>query len=344
MKINICRLKVNRWKVVSPVVIIILALAISHVLPTLASNPAPLQTYYISLAEDDILALFDDSDPAGGTWPDPISPLRSVTYISIGTDGTLVYFDQWEDGGYESDIANPTSNVFNASSNPDGSQVWGDGVLANGCPPNVSNTPNPCLAPEDDIFENGDVIVLDNFVNINGTTSATYSRDPSEIFFDGGDKFGTSLPVAVARAIWPREPGSVMAGASEVLDVNRWGTQYVAPIGENTPDANTSAFEMVRWMIIASAGGATINVDANADGDYVDVDDLNGVTLTEGESRVVDNIQEGASLSVTSGNAVQVTQLMSDYGDTFEFRWGALVPRTDWTNDYYTPVGTNAES
>ena len=30
----------------------------------------------------------------------------------------LVYYDQWEDGSYDADIANPGSNVYNASTQP----------------------------------------------------------------------------------------------------------------------------------------------------------------------------------------------------------------------------------
>ena len=78
--------------------------------PALAANPTPLQFYYVSLPEDDLLRLFDDDD-AGV----PVSPVRSVTSISIGTDGTLVYWDQWEDGGYDADIANPGANVYGAT-------------------------------------------------------------------------------------------------------------------------------------------------------------------------------------------------------------------------------------
>ena len=55
------------------------------------------------------------------------------------------------------------------------------------------------------VFENGDVIVLDNNVNVAGEVGGPYSRNASELFFDGRDKFATSLPVSVARAIWPSD-------------------------------------------------------------------------------------------------------------------------------------------
>ena len=324
--------------------VVALAFALLAFAPHIASaaNPPPQQTYYVSLPEDDLLQLFDDDDAAGGTFPDPTSPIRSITSISIGSSGTLVYYDQWEDGSYDADIANPGANVYANPGNLDGTQIWGDGVLSNGCPPNITNVPNPCTAAADDLLQAGDVIILDNDVIVGGTSPGPYTRSASLIFYDGRDKFGTSFPVAVTRAAFPVSPGSVMAGANEVLDVERWGTSYRAPVGENIT-TGTSAFEDVRWFIMAGAGGATISVDANGDGDYLDANDLNGVVLAEGAKRSVNGILVNATLAVTAGNPVQVNSMTADVDDTFEFRWDALLPRSVWSSDYYSPVGTSVE-
>ncbi len=299
-----------------------------------AINPSPLQTYYLTMPEDDTLDMFYDNG-AGNT---ALSPVRSVTYITIGTDGTLIYYDQWEDGSYDADIANPGSNVYNAAANPDGTQVWGDGILGNGCPPSIDNTPNPCLTPDDDVFENGDVIVLDNDVTVAGAPGGPYSRNLAQIFYDGRDKFGATLPVAVARAIWPSVPGSLMAGGVEVLETNRLGTSYTSPVGEDTTTA-TAAFEDVRWFILAT-GASTIDVDANGDGDLIDVNDLDGFALAAGAKISVDGIQEGATLNVVSGAPVSIDVVTSDIGSTYEFRWFSLLPDNSWRNDYYSPIGT----
>ncbi len=79
------------------------------------------------------------SAPSAASPPSPSAPT-----------GTLVYWDQWEDGGYDADIANPGANVYASPGNPDGTQIWGDGVLANGCPPSINNVPNPCTVAADD--------------------------------------------------------------------------------------------------------------------------------------------------------------------------------------------------
>jgi uncharacterized repeat protein (TIGR01451 family) len=297
--------------------------------PALAANPAPLQYYFISVPEDDTLAMFF----ANGGGNTARSPVRSVTYISIGTDGTLVYYDQWEDGSYDADIANPGSNVYNAITNPDGTQIWGDGVLGNGCPPSINNTPNPCLVPGDDVFENGDVIVLDNNVVVQGAVGGPYSRNPAQIYFDGRDRFGSTLPVAVARAMWPSIPGSLMAGGVEVLDSSRLGTSYTSPVGENTATP-TAAFEDVRWFILATTNGTTLSMDVDGPGGAAAVP----YNLNAGEKLAIDGIQAGATLIANYPVAVDV--VTSDIGSTYEFRWFSLLPDSAWKSDYYTPIGT----
>ncbi len=330
--------KRGRWFI--PALILALALLAFGATTALAVNPPPQQLYFVSLPEDDLLQLFDDNQVTLGSWPQVVSPIRSITSIAIGSSGTLVYWDQWEDGGYDADIANPGANAYANPGNLDGTQIWGDGVLANGCPPSIANVPNPCTLASDDLLQAGDVITLDNNVIVSGTTPGPYSRNAALVFFDGRDKFGTTFPVAVTRAAFPPTPGSVMAGANEVLDTGRWGTSYEAPLGEDTLDSNTNAFEDVRWFIMAGVGGATINVDANGDGDLLDANDLNGFVMAQGAKRQVNGILMGGTLTVVSGNAVQVNSLTADVDDTFEFRWNALIPRPVWTNNYYTPVGT----
>lgn len=473
------------------VLLVVLACQAFRASTALGANPPASQLYYVALPDDDLLTLFDADDEQNGTWPDASSPLRSVTSIAIAQTGTLVYYDQWEDGSYDGDIANPGGNTYDAGSNPDGTQIWGDGILTNGCPPSINAAINPCTLSTHDQLSAGQIIVLDNDVTIgsdfqvydqfnvvsygnnngtanwlnswtevgddaaaatgdvlitsnqlrfsqtevadsltrgvdlsgeykatlkftiggtnletdgsddlrvqystDGTTYTTlttivgastqtaqevdlsgisgantrirfdsldaleagefytiddvevtwgFARDSSLIYFDGRDKVGVTSPVAMSRAAFPITPGSVMAGAAEVLDTSQWGTLFVAPVGEDTPDTNTSTFEDVRWFVMAQAGGATIDVDANGDGDLVDANDLNDLVLTEGGRRIVDGIQEGATLTVVAGSPVQVHNMMADVGDTFEFRWDALIPRNQWTGDYYSPVGTQPD-
>ena len=109
--------------------------------PAAAANPPPVQYYYVTLPEDDLLTLFDENQDTLGSYDQVVSPIRSVTSVAINEQNVLVYWDQWEDGGYDADIANPGANVYNATTNPDGTQIWGDGDLTNGCPPALSRAP-----------------------------------------------------------------------------------------------------------------------------------------------------------------------------------------------------------
>ena len=92
---------------------------------------------------------------------------------------------------------------------------------------------------------------------------------------------------------------------------------------------------------MAKAGGSTVSVDANGDGDYVDANDINAQALSEGQNIYALNILEGATVSAT--NPVQVHQIVSDAGDSFELRWFALVPRPNWDDSYFAPVGTQPD-
>lgn len=305
----------------------------SFVQPVRALNPPALQLYYLPLSEDNLLQWLTDNYGAA-----PVSPLRSITAIAIGTNNTLVYYDQWEDGGYEADIANPGANVFDLAANPDGTQIWGDGVLANGCPPALNNKPNACLSSADDQLQRGEVVTLDNWVVVGGA-SGSYARSPAQIFYDGRDKIGVTLPAAVTRSLWPSGAGSLVADAQGIMPTERWGTYYVSPVGENIAVTGQS-YEDVRLLVIAGNGGATINIDANADGDLLDVNDRSAYPMLEGDRLLVDGIYAGAALSVVGGSPVQVSLLTADTGSTYENRFYALIPYADWVNDYYTPVGT----
>ncbi len=64
--------------------------------------------------------------------------MTNYNSIAVNENSTLVYYDQWENG-YDSDIANPT-NLYSAS-NLGGTQVWGNGVAADGCAPNIAGSP-----------------------------------------------------------------------------------------------------------------------------------------------------------------------------------------------------------
>ena len=287
-----------------------------------AAQAAPSREpiYYLSMPEDDALQAFRDND-GGGT---AVSPVRSVTSISIALTGTIIYYDHWENG-FAADIRTGADLVF------------GDGNLGNGCPPSLNNTPNPCLVAANDTLQAADVVVLDNLVAVVGAPGGPYSRNPAQVFFDGRDKFQATSPIAAGRALWPTGPGSLQAGGVEMLEYNRWGDLYRFPFGESATFP-TGLFEDVRYNVVAGPGGSTIDVDTNGDS-IVDAT----YVLAEGGKQVIHAPSAGGTIQVVSGSNVQVTVAYSDTTDTYEMRWSALIPFGDWSNDYYSPVGTDAD-
>ena len=144
-----------------------------------AAFPPPIQTFYVPLPEDQLMASFVALAPGLAD-----TSVRTTIAITAAGNGTFLYYDHWEDG-YEADIANPVQ----AST-----QVWGDANLANGAPPG-------CAVVTCDVVNAGRVITLQNDVFVN-------PRDPGTILFDGRDKIGSTLLVAVTQAGWPIPTGA----------------------------------------------------------------------------------------------------------------------------------------
>ena len=261
--------------------------------PVLASNPAPVQTYFVPLPEDPLFASFDTINP-----PEVSGSINTLIAIAVAADGTIIYYDHWEDG-YEIDVTNPTQST---------TQIWGDGNPSNGAPPQIPG----------DVLRGGDAIILENQVPI--------PRNPNAILFDGRDRIQASFPVAVTRGAWPQRPGSLLGGAVEVFDADSWGASFVVPVGENTPDlSGTQPFEYSAAYVMARQDNTEVRLNGQLK-----------ATLNAGENYVV-RVRQGDS--ITSNQAVQVDLATGDINSGYEMRWYALVPRDDWSGDYYTPVG-----
>ncbi len=279
-------------------------------------NPVPVQEFYVPFPEDQLLEGLRAIE-AGGPDAAPVNPMTTYISLAVGSSGTVIYYDQWENG-YDADISNPT-NIYSAG-NPGGTQIWGDGDASNGAPPGIPS----------DVLGAGTVIVLHNSLNTNTLQSV--------IDFDGRDKIAATKTIALTRTGWASGSGTLMAGSVEVFDTMNWGTNYRVPVGENI-SGDDDIFEYTGIAVMAGAGGATISVDVNADGDFADAVDVNGVTLAEGESRLVNGgIRVGAR--VVSDRPVQVDLLTGDRGSNYESRDSALLPTNLWTGNYYTPVST----
>ena len=274
------------------------------------SDPA-VQFFYVPLDDDDIKIALDvlESDTTVN------SNLDSSISVTVSTNNTIIYYDHWEDG-YETDINNPTQSS---------TEIWGDNDPSNGIPPGFTT----------DVLDAGEIIILRN-------TIATTPRDSNAIFFDGRDKLGASKAIVVTRQLWSESPGTVLAGAVEVLDTSRWGNNFVVPVGENT--SSDSIFEYTSLFITATENGTNITITGvDTDNDNV-YDDTINETLNEGEIYFVDGgVGAGATVNSSTKN-IQAHLVTGHVGANWESRWYTLIPRDDWSNTYYSPVGTVSAS
>ncbi len=276
-----------------------------------AAVAMPVQFFYVPFPEDQLLTLMDTINTAAA------DPVTSYITIAAVANHTIIYYDQWENG-YDIDIAN-TYNIYTAS-NTGGTQIWGDGNPANGAPPGIPG----------DVINAGTVIHLTNDIYV-------ATRQSIEYDFDGGDKIAATKTVAMTRSSWAATSRTLFAGCVEVFDTNSWGTDYRAPIGTNVANSY-DMFQLTALSIMAGEDGATISVDANNDGDYLDANDKQAVVLTEGQSTYVTGVVLGAR--VVSNKPVQVDIYSGDIGSNYESRDSALMPTSWWDDSYYTPVST----
>ncbi len=127
----------TRWRLLLPLVLLTVA--------SLASAQVPIQIFYIPVPDEDALTAFRVVN-AGVTD----ASVRTTIGITAAGDGTLLYYDHWEDG-YEAHISSPVQAT---------TQVWGDSNVANGAPPG-------CAVNACDVVNAGDVFTLQNDVFAN---------------------------------------------------------------------------------------------------------------------------------------------------------------------------------
>lgn len=272
-------------------------------------------TFFIPYAAD----IIDDQLTAGYNGANLIgTDIETIISISVHRSGSIIYYDHWEDG-LEPDLTLPVQPS---------TQVWGDGNPVNGV----------LAAFPSDTLSAGDIINLRNTINLDSAGN----RDPSEIFFDGGDVL-TSVGgvLAVTRTFWPLHndpnfPGILYAVAYELYPTLSWGTDYVIPIGEDLAGLR-SGFEVVGFNVQAVQNGTTVQVDLNNDG-AVDVT----CTLDYGEQCTeISGVRTGARVQTSA--PVQVHVFSANPAGVYESRGYTMTPRNQWTNDYLAPRSSDGD-
>ncbi|MES2440976.1 MAG: SdrD B-like domain-containing protein [Verrucomicrobiota bacterium] len=259
------------------------------------------QTFFVPLTDTDLQSSWQ---AIGGTGSTIGSSIKSVISIAVPKAGTLIYYDQWEDG-YDADASAPAV----AST-----LIWGDGNTSNGTAPGYPTDTIPA----------GRVIVLNN--------SVTLPRVATSFFYDGRDRISATNTVAVARVGWPIDPGPVVGTSAEAYDTRKFGTAFQMPVG--TATGSYQQFEYVSLHIMAAQDGTVVQVDVNADGS---VDQTQ--TLNMGQTMFV-NGAVAVGATVTSSKPVEVHEVTGDIGSNFESRTFAVRPTAQWSSGYFAPVTT----
>lgn len=282
-------------------------------------GPAITETYFLPWPEDEIWtamgSIFPTSCSNYAAFRDnydaaPRQPMVSYTGITIVDAGTVITYDHWE-GGYEVDLSYPSQSS---------TEVWGDGDPTNGVAPGDA----------DDYLTNGQILILDS-VMLSSTLGTV-------VDYDARDKIGASSPIGVTRSVWSDGSQTLFAAADEVYPVDRWGTQYYAPVGD---DKNLNGmFDYSGLNIIAAYDGTTIDIDKDGNGTY----ETTGVALSQGQSYPIydtgTGVSTGAGIRSNSGHPIQVNQITGNICAGYESRTYPLLPFDQWDSSFYLPVST----
>ena len=277
--------------------------------PALALNPPPTQIFYVPFPEDHQLNAMAAINPAA------VNPLTVFLTLAASSDGTVVYYDHWEDG-YEVDITAPTQST---------TLIFGDGNQANGYPPG-----NP-----GDFLSAGAVFNLRNFVDI-----ATLQ---SVLDYDARDKIGSFKPLSASKVSFPAGANTFFAGCVEMFERGLWGNEYRVPVGVDMPTSTAAGaltfdgdnFSYTSVSIMAGEGGSSVQIDKDNNGTFEET-----VVLAEGESVFRSGLVTGAR--ILGSRPLQVILFTGPIGASYASRDGALLPISRWTNDYYAPASPPA--
>ena len=212
--------------------------------PAFAANPAPVQLFYVPFPEDQLLQGLQAIERRPARPTNPVT-----TYISIAAvaNNTIIYYDQWENG-YDTDIANPL-NLYSGG-NPGGTQIWGDGNPANGVAARRPERPHQRRHGHHPQQRRHHRRTCPRSTS----TAATRSRRPRR--------------VAVTAHRRGRPARARCSPARSRCSTPTAGARTTArPVGENIPDATDhQMFEYTSLAIQAGEGGATVQIDKDANG------------------------------------------------------------------------------
>jgi uncharacterized repeat protein (TIGR01451 family) len=324
-----------------------------------AANPPPVQLFYVTLPEADALKVNQSINTStnGVSIPWSYAPVYTYFSISVAVADTYVYYDQWENG-YAADIANPTpAEIYNSVTNPGGVQIWGNGIAADGCAPNIRGVPVVCT-DANDVLAAGDVIIPYNAVPLTGNdayyvldtfSTAEYDNQNGNVTWStnwvetGDDGSASSGDIRITsgqlRFVETADSGDrITRGVN--IPVGACGATLTFALGQSGIDSGSdnlsvrvSANGGTTWVTLATytsaaaAGAKSIDISAYATPNTRVQFIMDGYSLESGEYWSMDDVR------VTWGDCGRNTSvILFDAGDKVGATHSIAMARTTWTS------------
>lgn len=269
-----------------------------------------LHQYFVPFDDVHLWQLFEGKAQCHNPNHVACLPMVSDIFVTSGSDGTVVYYDHWEDG-YDKDPVNPANGgttlilVLDAGA----SQIFSSDID----PSNVGPTDTPVYYDgRDRITIRGEDAYVIRLVNASG--------------YDEGN----------GRGCQPETKSGWLASAWEVKEVAEWGVQYHTVVGEDlifgagANDHDFSGLEVMAWQ----------------DNTTLYYQDREPVVLNAGETFFVPGVGPSGGRSgvqshdhLTATQPVQVQMLTGGCSDRIVSAHGyTLFPEHAWGRAYWAPV------
>ena len=172
--------------------------------------------YFVPFNDQNLWTLFDEKNRCHGDVVNVIAPINSFTYLTAGSDGTIYYYDHWEDG-YDADPLNPdaASTTEVGALDAGATQIFQD---------NISPTLIGTLVGGRYYYDGRDRITV-----FGENATAVRLAYPDQVVDSGGQNSGV-----IAAAAW------------EIPEVADWGTEYIATVGEDLDFTSNYTEDLLR--------------------------------------------------------------------------------------------------
>ena len=266
-----------------------------------------LHQYFVPFDDTHLWAMFEGKASCHRPGARACAPLVSNIFLTAGSDGTVYYYDHWEDG-YD---ANPL--------NPDPASTTEAGTLGAGVTELFDSTIDPAQIGTRLYYDGRDRIT------IVGEAAQVVRLTNASSFSTNG-----SCPAAPSSSGW-------LAAAWEVPEAAEWGTAYVATVGEDlnysgdTPDDHDySGLEVMAWRP---------NTEIYRNGVLVATRDAGGTYFVPGANDGPGGGGVDSSDTITSTAPIQVQMLTGACSREIVSANGyTLQPVHSWGNTYWAPV------